>query len=248
MKKLLLSILFPLFFCAASQAQSNYDLQFDFKIAEDSLRAGDTTTITGIISNNGPNAFSGTINFNVSVFFKSEAIDYPLDNTDIDFPLSGGEFTGTIPANGNVNITVPIILLTDFWKSREDSTNIVIVWPSDSYQDDNNDNNYGGSFSLYIIPDSSTGIAKVNNDISLFNLYPNPAKNEVKISFESVRKGQISLTDITGRTLLTQNISAGSQYISMPLKVAGQDLPEGMYFINVQTDNQRAVKKLYITR
>lgn len=249
MKKLLLTIFFPLFFGAASQAQSNYDLVFDFKLSEDSLRVGDTATLSGTVVNNGPNTFSGTINFNGSVFFASEDYEseFPLDDDNKDFVLPGASFTKTIPPLGTVSFNGIPFIVTDFWKNREDSTNIVIVWPSDGYKDDNNENNYS-VFTLYIIPDSTTGIEQERNDISLFSLYPNPAKNEVKISFETVRKGQISLTDITGKTLLTKSIGAGSKQVTLPLNNEGKALAEGIYFISIQTDNQRVVKKLYITR
>ncbi len=245
MKKFLLAILIPFCFSAASLAQVNYDLRFEFRISDDTLRAHDTATITGIIYNNGPAAYSGSLKFNTAVFYSASAPDYPT-TADINYNLSNASFPLIIPPLGFASITIPINLSSefDFWKKREDSTNIVIVWP-DEYQDDNDKNDYG-RFKLYILPDSTTSIAPGGKDVTMLSLFPNPAKNEVKISFETVRKGLITLTDISGRTLITQPVNAGSQLMQLPLTVGGKLLPQGLYFVTVQTDNQRTVRKLQI--
>ncbi|RYD77435.1 MAG: T9SS type A sorting domain-containing protein [Sphingobacteriales bacterium] len=246
MKKLLLSILFPLFFGAASYAQQSYDLDFEFKLdkGEDTLRIGETGHLNGKIKNNGPDDFNGDISFNVSIFHPNLPPDFPLENGDINFTLSPTPFTFNIKANGNATFTVPIPIDNN-WKKYADSNNIVIIWPSDGYKDNNSNNDYG-QFRVYII--DPTNIFTKTKDNSLFSVYPNPANNMVKISFESVRKGEITLSDITGKILRKENIAPGSQSISLPLDICGNQLPAGLYFIGLQTDNQHFVKKLQIIR
>ena len=76
------------------------------------------------------------------------------------------------------------------------------------------------------------------------NIYPNPAHNKVTIEFES--KGEhikISIFDTLGhevKVLTNQRISSGSHALAFEIS----DIPQGAYFIRVQTDKGQKTKRL----
>ena len=243
MRKLILSIFFPLLFTVVCQAQKHSDLEFEFRFNKDTVTIGEDADLIGFVANNGPDSFSGYIKFNVRPYTLSQNPDANnLEDSDAKFSLDSIFFN--IGASRHSIFVLPIRITKDFWA---DSTNIVIVWPSETFTDEQKANNYG-LFKVFVEKGSGLGIEPQHSGISLFNVYPNPAKNEVKISFESVRKGKIMLTDITGKTLITEDITAGSQSIFMPLAICGKTLPEGIYFVSLQTENGIVTKKLQVTR
>jgi len=79
------------------------------------------------------------------------------------------------------------------------------------------------------------GLSDLQNSINL-NVYPNPAKENVSISFNADNKDYtISLLDVTGRILKTQNYSSlnGSQVIDLNL----EDISSGNYLISIRSEN-----------
>jgi len=79
------------------------------------------------------------------------------------------------------------------------------------------------------------GLSDLQNSINL-NVYPNPAKENVSISFNADNKDYtISLVDVTGRILKTQNYSSlnGSQVIDLNL----EGISSGNYLISIRSEN-----------
>ena len=65
--------------------------------------------------------------------------------------------------------------------------------------------------------------------VTPFTIYPNPARDEVNIRIQGQQTTHITLTDLTGRTLLTQNVvSAHDAYILLDLST----LPAGIYIVH----------------
>lgn len=82
------------------------------------------------------------------------------------------------------------------------------------------------------IPCSTVGISEFN--LSSFSLYPNPATNQLSIDTELVINS-LSIVDLTGKTITTTN---------QPTKLVDiSNLPSGIYFINVTTDENTITKK-----
>jgi hypothetical protein len=82
------------------------------------------------------------------------------------------------------------------------------------------------------IPCSTVGISEFN--LSSFSLYPNPATNQLSIDTELVINN-LSIVDLTGKTITTTN---------QPTKLVDvSNLPSGIYFINVTTDENTITKK-----
>jgi len=85
----------------------------------------------------------------------------------------------------------------------------------------------------------------------LISAYPNPFNPTVNIAFDLPRNGNVHLAiyNILGRrvaTLVDQNMSMGRHSITWNAKTEnGLELPSGMYFVQILTDNQHAqVKKI----
>lgn len=84
------------------------------------------------------------------------------------------------------------------------------------------------------------GIAQNKMDVSM-SVYPNPASNEVNINFNGTYKGTASLimTDVLGRVVYQSQISTAS-----PAVVSVGELPSGIYFLTLQTNNGKTVQKI----
>ncbi len=80
-------------------------------------------------------------------------------------------------------------------------------------------------------------IASVNdNDAIAVSLYPNPARESVRIMLES--DAQVSVFDMTGRVVSTTYVAAGQAQLSV------SELENGVYFVNVRfADGTTAISK-----
>ena len=94
---------------------------------------------------------------------------------------------------------------------------------------------------------NTTGISDSQVDPSTFKVYPNPAIDQVNVSFELKVKDKVTLelTDITGRTVKSTDLG---------MKVAGvynekidlDGLPAGMYLLIIRTGNAVMNRKVFV--
>ena len=104
---------------------------------------------------------------------------------------------------------------------------------------------FGGETEDYMITiDSTVGIADLGFGVVDFAMAPNPATNEVKISSPRPIKS-LRLVTVTGSVVLTPTLSKG-EGVSVVLNV--KQLPQGIYFVEVQTERGVAVKKLVVMK
>jgi hypothetical protein len=104
------------------------------------------------------------------------------------------------------------------------------------------------SFPANISPESfafdiraTTGVQQINATADL-SVYPNPTSDEIHISFISAskEKGYLVLTDVLGREMNQWQVNAGS-----PATISlGNNLPNGVYFLKLETANGITVKKI----
>jgi hypothetical protein len=88
---------------------------------------------------------------------------------------------------------------------------------------------------------SITGTLLSNDEFlsNKFSTYPNPAKNEINVlNNESISISSISITDLNGRIINTTEYNGVS---SATINVA--DLSTGIYFLNINSEEGKAVKK-----
>lgn len=92
-----------------------------------------------------------------------------------------------------------------------------------------------------VVINKTTGIAAIGSGIN-FSLYPNPASNEVVVYLEGLSTdASISLKDILGQTLFSQNTTAQSNRINLNAFVGG------VYFIEVSEEGRKADQRLIIS-
>ncbi len=80
-----------------------------------------------------------------------------------------------------------------------------------------------------------------------FNLYPNPAQDNVTIESQNVLPGTlVQIHNSTGSLLISrQSIGAGEGRLTIELS---DHLASGLYFVSVINAEGRAVQKMQITR
>ncbi len=73
-----------------------------------------------------------------------------------------------------------------------------------------------------------------------FQIYPNPASDELSVSFQKNISGTISLCDLKGRIILTQNITGTENFISL------KNISAGIYFVKVGNEMEVGIKKVVV--
>ncbi|HLO70326.1 MAG TPA: T9SS type A sorting domain-containing protein [Flavipsychrobacter sp.] len=80
-----------------------------------------------------------------------------------------------------------------------------------------------------------------NNSTALITLYPNPAHHNFTLNASTAFKaGSITLTDVTGRVVMTGKLYNNEQTISL------QGIAPGIYMADVWLDDKRSTQKLVI--
>jgi len=92
---------------------------------------------------------------------------------------------------------------------------------------------------------AGVGIADKTKDPNI-QIYPNPAKDKMEISFPESMAGLITLilNDLSGRTIFKQNIPNSG--IKFSIDVTG--MTPGMYLLNVNSEKNTFLKKVIISR
>ena len=251
MKKLLLALIISLVFNGGAFAQTSYDLDFSYKLTGkndgDTLKTHNQYDIEVDIFNNGPDAFTGSLKFRVAVY---DSAGWPGKVPVFPPKFTSYEIQQTIPTftlqpNQNANLTLVKGLDINPSDFRPDTMNIVIIWPSEGYIDTDTSNDYA-RLEYYII--EGVNSIKKPEAFSGVSIYPNPAQNSVQISFESVRRGELLISDISGKVLIRQTVSAGKQKLNVPLEANGTALANGLYFVTLQSAETRSVHKLQVTK
>lgn len=106
-------------------------------------------------------------------------------------------------------------------------------------------NQNGAAFGLLAVLADGTAILLGNttsvyeNNLTDFNLYPNPADNYIIIEpVFSSNEYQVSIANSIGQIVKTQNITGSSHLISI------EELKSGLYTISIQDDKSKTVTKL----
>ena len=95
----------------------------------------------------------------------------------------------------------------------------------------------------------NNGIATISQGASAFNLFPNPASDITYLTYENKASGMVNLQliDITGNqvaVLVNENQAVGQQKLAINL--AALHLPKGMYFLQLNSNNNLQTIKLSI--
>lgn len=117
-------------------------------------------------------------------------------------------------------------------------TNVIfrIVMLSDEAE--NNEGAYIDDFQV-------TGVLGIeNNNFQTFNVYPNPTSGSVSIQLSTSENVTVSLYDIRGRIVYNKMFNNSGSIFNQ--EVTFDNLQQGLYLLNVDSDGKKATKKLII--
>jgi hypothetical protein len=91
--------------------------------------------------------------------------------------------------------------------------------------------------------DQSVNIDQLPENISSFNVFPNPTDGILKIELQSQTQTstRLSLVTLTGQLVAEKSISFDGTYLDW-LDIS--DLPSGMYFLSIDDDKHTGTKKI----
>ncbi len=150
--------------------------------------------------------------------------------------------SGTSLATGP-NTTSAFVPLATQW--RTDSVNlgslageseVMLVFTSIS--------NYGNNVFVdnIFVGALNVGIDEANSNLS-FNVFPNPAIREINIKYAGSAIKKLTITDIIGREIYSTPLS----YTQGILKLNISGWNNGIYFVNIQSDNLSQTQKVIIS-
>ena len=113
------------------------------------------------------------------------------------------------------------------------------------FESDGGNNFFLDDINIYSGGPSELSIAE-ENEFSEFNVFPNPASNEVNVSFslESAQNTKISLLNTLGQTVKDFDIQANSG--NNLVLIGTEEFDAGVYIIKVQTQGKEQTKRLII--
>lgn len=95
-------------------------------------------------------------------------------------------------------------------------------------------------FEINMVGAPTTGIEQTARKAQM-QLVPNPAHEQVKVSFDRIEgTATVTMTSITGQVIYHQSVNTQTGSVIIPL----QQVPAGMYIIELQSDNARFTEKL----
>lgn len=108
-------------------------------------------------------------------------------------------------------------------------------------EDTNDTNNYDAGL---VKVDCTTGIKGLAKNNSTLKVFPNPANNQVSFTndFAITTIANVRITDIAGRVVKTMDLgkqNAGAKTFNIDIA----DLNNGMYYLEVITENKRSINK-----
>lgn len=259
MKKLLLLSAILLSGFLKVSAIGNYNLQFtdSLVINTDTAYLGTAYKLYVYIKNNGPDSFSGDIAFKVYVAKKNDLI---MSNPQLTFVLdSSGANYYNIPPHGRVTYTKDIIFLSK--DVKEDSTNIVIIWPSGSVKksvsvlkDNYIPDNYAVPFFSLFMSSSPEPAPPVSHHSNIHNTdpniscYPNPSMSKLNVYLNKAIKGNIYIYDLNGKVVDMLEAKPDKNNYIFQLDRTNQLLPVGVYILSYETSTSIERQKFLITR
>lgn len=94
-----------------------------------------------------------------------------------------------------------------------------------------------------------TSVNEIQKDEQSLSIYPNPTAAVTNFAFNlsESRNVELSIMDITGKKVIAQNfgqLSSGNQLIKLDVS----SLTNGIYFVNLQLDNEVVTKKISVNR
>jgi hypothetical protein len=196
------------------------------------------------------------ITFNIN--FEGSHTSPPAPPVIITTILQSGkvdeEYLATLEAEGDIPITWSIEsgeLPTNLTLNAE--TGVISGTPTEAGIFDfiimasNTSGNDTRPLSIEIEDVDTTGIKIITNDELRITVYPNPTTGEFRVSSSEFRVEGIEICDVYGKNVgakFPSNLLEGWQPKADGVVLDIQHLPEGLYFIKIQTEKGITTKKL----
>ncbi|MBL4669808.1 MAG: PKD domain-containing protein [Flavobacteriales bacterium] len=106
-----------------------------------------------------------------------------------------------------------------------------------------------GGFNLNIQAPIVTGIENEIETVSELKVYPNPVRNNLTLEFTLIESSSVEviLTDLLGNKVAivaAENMNLGSNKVNYNVS----DISNGIYLLNIKTDNSLQVKKIVVNK
>jgi serine protease AprX len=127
-----------------------------------------------------------------------------------------------------------------FWQKFSNFTNMQVLDTLRKTASHNNQPNNQRGWGMPNVCALPVGLAQYDLKNDVFSVFPNPVKNQVSLQLkQSVSgKNEFTLTDATGKVVFSESITKSITAISF------QDLPNGVYFLKVNTPSGTYTEKL----
>ncbi len=216
--------------------------QYNVGSAADGLNSATSASWTGTAGPLTPNnhlvtpALLPVVGDNISFWYAAQDIDYPSDKFQVLVST-----TGTNAANFTDTL---------FVKTITDTTWTQQVLSLDAYAGSTiyvSFNHFDCTDWFYMKLDKvegpnyiPAGIENTSN-INKVSMYPNPASDVLNVN-GTEKIDQVSIVNVVGQEVLVTEVNATNYSIDI------SSLESGIYFVNIETGNQRTVKKLTIKK
>ena len=166
-------------------------------------------------------------------------IAHPFHIHDIQFYLmtvNGGAVPNYMQGKKDVVLVMPmeyVEVITKFETFANDSIPYMYHCHLLHHEDD------GMMGSFIVIDTTSNGVSEQDFSEAIIT-FPNPTSNILNIQFEATAKAIISVIDVFGQQIYSQQISASQKNVQLDLS----DWSNGIYFIQLQTNNRSFTQKI----
>ena len=147
-------------------------------------------------------------------------------------------------------ITVPVIQSINFTAQINDNNDIITITPEESLplntfikvsvSGSSIENFYDNEFESATATFTTEDMNSINDIITEFNIFPNPAKNIVSIS--NAKNSVVTFIDVYGKTVLKSEIKSDSEEINI------EELASGFYILNFNINGNTIERKIIITK
>lgn len=260
MKKLLLLFSLLIFTLSFANAQKRFvlDLSGSYIVNNpnpiDTVIKGQSKPILIALNFKNLGTFKGKGNPYDSASFTGGTykINY-LIASKVDFPPKSISLTQTFSLSGLAWLGNETVFDSIFVDSRfiPDTTNIVIIWPTGDAvgkSNDSLDTAQHQEFKVFV-KTKKAGVSGIELFVSKnFKIYPNPVKDVLNIEMNAAGKGTLVLTDVTGKIIATKPFeTTKSGNVSLQLN-NDSVLPDGIYFVKVETSSYTETSKILISK
>lgn len=210
------------------------------------------TTTPGVLQLEFVNNQLGGVKADPQVSFIGYCTPYigVMDNTGIEYIMTGSEsgriyrYTGF--QSGNTAAQYPMIDSAYSWISYVGvrTAPAIADIDGDGMYDMAIGNEFGGLFLYYQWVNASVDDTRANAIVDL-NVYPNPASNYIDISWNTLVKGEVTITllNTVGQKIHATRVSGRNN-----MRVDIKDLPAGIYFCTVSSGSLRSSRTISVIR